>query len=350
MGMLDRFAGSPRDRFARRVLATVRSAGLVESVVHSPGPPQTWQEARADLRPVLRSGTFALNVPEPAKAPLRRPALPYLDELVVLDRPTSMAYVSHDMAATWGVPATEVFATARNNLAAGASLPEPSGEQNAVLRFVDDGSGYFVSRLLLDGWLGALATHVRGRPVAFVPDHNTLMVASVEPGLLGELFRLAEKEYEEAARQLSPQAYTLDPYGRVEPYQAPEGHPLAAAVGRADALLACAEYAAQGEWLTELYERTGRDVFVATLSRAGRPDGTAFTFATWGEDVDTLLPRADHVAFASDRFPPFFVSWDVLTREVDLTPVEGLRPERYRLTGWPPEPVVERLRSRAAMP
>jgi hypothetical protein len=404
MGIMDRLAGTPRDRFARQVLATARSAGiaqawydreqfavgyrrvagtgdpdgwiylgnvfhecqgagraerarriaqLVENVVHHQAMPDTWAAARADLRPVLRAGTFARS--GPAGGPLRRPALPYLDELVVIDRPTTMGYVSRETAASWGVPDSEIYATARANLGALATLPDPpadgaAGGAGAVLRFVDSGDGYFVSRLLLDGWLGGLTAHVGGRPVAFVPDHNTLIVTRDDPDLLGKLYELAGNEYEQAARQLSPVGYALDPYGRLAPYQAPDGHPLAAVVGRAQALLSTSEYAAQAQALRAEYEADGRDVFVATLSRAKRPDGTAFTFATWAEGVDTLLPRADHVGIAADDHPPFFVAWDTLAREVDLEPVDGVRPERYRLTTWPPAGVVQRLRDRSAMP
>jgi hypothetical protein len=398
---MDRLIGSPRDRFAREVLAAVRGAGiaqawydrgqfavgyrrergtgepdgwlylgnifrecqgatrtqragsiagLVTGAVHHAAPPGTWGQARAHLRPVLRSGSFTLGVPHPGRAPLRRPALPYLDELVVLDRETSMEYVSDGLAETWAVPPDEVFVAARQNLAARATLPQPAGPPPTVLRFADDGNGYFVSHLLLDGWLGDLAPQVGGRPVAFAPDHNTLLVTADEPGALGRLFDPVEQEYRSAVRPVSPQAYTLDAYGRLVPYRAPDGHPLTAAVRRAEAVLACAEYQAQREWLEHEHEQDGRDIFVARLSMASRPDGTVFTFATWGEHVDTLLPRADQVAFASDGTPTFFVAWSALAREVDLVPVAGLRPDRYRLTDWPPAPVVHRLRAAAAGP
>ncbi|OLB73429.1 MAG: hypothetical protein AUI14_26200 [Actinobacteria bacterium 13_2_20CM_2_71_6] len=410
MGMVDRFIGSPRDRFARQVLATVRGAGmaeawydrdqfvigyrrapgssddgwiylgnvfhecqglgraertdrivrLVSSVVNSPVVPESWEQARPHLRPVLRAATFAQSAASGGRQPLRRPAWPYLQELAVLDYPTSMAYVTVDQTRTWGVPETVVFDAARANLAAlaGDSATAAGGDDGpaggddgpagpAVLRFVDTGDAYFASRLLLDGWLGSLAPRVGGRPVAFVPDHNTLVVVADEPDALSAVFKLVEEEYGDAARQVSPQAYTVDGYGAVVPYAAPDGHPLAAAVGRAGALLAATEYQAQADWLTKEYERDGRDIFVGKLILAGRDDGSVFTVASWAEGVDTLLPRADYVAFGSDQRPSFFVPWDVVEREVDLVPAEGLYPVRYRLTAWPPAPVVDRLNARA---
>jgi hypothetical protein len=401
MGFLDRFVGSPQDRFAREVVAELRrngvpevtydpdefaihirkapddgeagdiylhnvfheSAGLsrserrerirrlIAAVVRSPEPPQTWDGIRSRLRPVLRSAHFGLGaVPDldPAKDLLSRKALPHLDEYVVIDMPTSMAYVTGQRLEQWGVSTDEVFAAARANLAAHSATPddEPS-DGPAILRFVDSGDGYFTSRLLVDGWLAGLAGRVGGRPVAFAPDRDTLIVVADEPELLPKLFELVEGEYLEAVRGLSPQAYTVAGDGTVGPYPAPDGHPLAALVRRADTHLVANEYAAQGEWL----ERTlDGDVFVAGQKVFGRPDGSLFTVASWAEGVETLLPRADYVAFTGQDMEPFFVAWDGVLTETDLVPEPGLRLPRYRVRGWPQAATVERLRTRATTP
>jgi hypothetical protein len=188
----------------------------VASLAAAGGVPAGWLEVRGLLRPVLRAVMFGQGMAG-LQAPLSRPALPYLAELVVVDQPTSIAYVTADQVREWGMPAAEVFETARANLARLAA-GEVAGEQPAasgpaLLRFVDDGDGYFVSRLLLDGWLAELARRVGGRPVAFVPDHNTVIVAGDEPQTLGRLFELVEKGYTEAVRPISPQAYTIDGHG-----------------------------------------------------------------------------------------------------------------------------------------
>src|SRR5262249_16816604 len=147
---------------------------------------------------------------------------------------------------TWGVDAERVFAKARANLAEIAALPDsPAPDGPVLMRFVESGDAYFVSRLLVYGWLASLASRVGGRPVAFVPDQNTLVVTDDRPDALGPVFELAEKEYGEAVRGISPQAYTVDDAGEVVPYDAPRGHPLAAQVHRAEAILAANEYANQ---------------------------------------------------------------------------------------------------------
>jgi hypothetical protein len=325
--------------------------GFVDATLNGRPVPETWEEARADLRPVLRASTYGLDGTHADWGPLRRPALPYLSEMVVLDLPAVMSYVTDDMAAKWGVRPAEVFKAARANLTALAAGPPPGGDGKVgtVLRFVEDGDSYMVSRILLDGWLARLAPAVGGRPVAFVPDHSSLIVAADDPGVLTALFKLAADEYREAARSLSPAAYTCAPDGRVVPYRVLDDHPLAATVHRAEVMLAAIEYSQQGSWLED--EPDEQESYVAGLLVGTRPDGSVFTVASWGEGVDTLLPEAQYVGFSGeDGAPPFLVPWKTVVREANLLPVVGLDPPRYRVTGWPAPAVLDRLRARAETP
>jgi hypothetical protein len=321
-----------------------RIARLAADVVTPAELPETWEQVAPLLRPVLRPATFGQGTDV-----LGWPALPYLRELVVIDQPTTMAYVKTDKLAAWGVPAAEVFATARANVARFAALAdEPPAGGPALLRFVDDGDGYFASRLLLDGWLAGLAGRVGGRPVAFVPDQNTLLVTGDQPDTLGSLFELVESEYREAARAVSPAAYTVDDAGRVVPYAAPAGHPVGAAIHRAEVVLAATEYGAQGEELNKRHQKEGADIFVANLLAAGRDDGSLFTVASWADGVETLLPEADFVAFPGED--TFYAGWDEVARTAGLEPVDGLYPPRYHVRGWPPVAVMDQLRALATAP
>jgi hypothetical protein len=315
----------------------------------APAPmPDTWPDVRPMLRPVLRPATYALAGPGQPR-PVRRPALPFLHELVVVDTPTAMNYVTVDHLADWGVTEAQAFDAARGNLEA---LPSDltSPDRPAVVRFVDDGNAYFVSRLLLDGWLAGLEPVVGGRPVAFAPDNNTLIVAALADDALAGLIDVVEQEYREAVRSVSPCPYSVDERGAVVPYAVPGGHPLHGPLSRATGILAGERYGSQAAWLEAQYEHDGTDVFVAQLIVVGRPDGTVFTTATWSRGVDTLLPRADFVALADDDAGVFHVPWSVLEREVDLDPCPDLDPVRYRLTAWPPDGVVDRLRAAATDP
>jgi hypothetical protein len=275
-----------------------------------------------------------------------RPALPYLREYVVIDQPSSMAYVTADHQRQWEVAAQEIFAAARDNLAAIAGEPVTvaSGERQ-LLRFVDSGEEYVTSRLLLDDWVASLATSLGGQPVLFAPDRDNLMALRYDPDVLPAFFELVENEYHQAARSLSPQAYTLDPAGRVAPLDVPETDPLAAAVHRASVIHASGEYNAQKEWLDP---RT--DAYIPSLTVAQRPDGSLFSAASWADGIESLLPKAEFVAFTGSDERPIFVRWPDLLAEVDLEPVPDLDPPRYRVLGWPQESTMERLRARVTEP
>jgi hypothetical protein len=275
-------------------------------------------------------------------------------EAVVVDEPTSMAYVTAPRLADWGVTADEVFATARANLAERTPRPdEPPSEGAAMLRFVDSGDAYFTSMLLVDGFLAGLASRVGGRPVAFVPDRDTLIVVADEPELLISIYGMVEEQYRKAPRSVSPVGYTVDDRGRVAPYRAAGQSRLADVVHQAEVVLAAAEYAAQKQSLDAVHERDGIDIFVGSLLVVERPDKPLVSVAVWAEDADLdgLLPRADYVAFTPaeriDGFMPVTVPFDVVEREAALIPEPDYDPPRYRVNRWPDERIMARLRPHA---
>jgi hypothetical protein len=402
MGLFDRLKGDPRRRFAKQVLRFVLRAGvarawidedkfaigyerapgdgtawlflhnsyqecqgaseefiehristLVDVVINQPALPESWDSVRDTLRPVLRGATFGMGAPSAdAKKLLARPALPYLREHVVIDTPTAMAYVMEDSVAKWGVSAAQVFAAAHENLYAQATLgvEAEAGEGRRVLRFIDTGDAYFASMILLEGWLAGLAPRVGGRPIAFVPDNNTLIVTGDDPASMPALLELVESEYNEAPRSVSPVAYTVDGSAAVIPYPASPAHPAHRQVHRSTIILAANEYGAQKHWTEKAHEREGIDVYVAEFTVGQRPDESLFSYTVWAAPVDTLLPQADYVAFADNDQEAFWVPWKVLTEFVGLIPVEDMNPTRFRVRQWPDPSIVEQLRARAEAP
>lgn len=299
-----------------------------------------WHQVKAQLRPVLRTVTTGIGLAG-AKRPLRGPAVPNLTEMVVIDRPTSMVYVGGHHLAGWGVGADEVFTIARHNLA--VRVPHPDGERPdgpVMLRFVEDGDSYWSSCLLLDGWLASLEERVGGRPVAFVPDRETLIVVADEPLVIEKLFDMIEADYLAAPRAISPVPYVSDVNGRTVPYDAPPGHPLHQAVRRAERVLAVQEYAQQRAVLAGAHGGTA----LTELTLVTRADGTAYTTTTWPRLGAALLPWADFVGFAAPD-EVFFVPWPEVVEHAPLWPSAELDPRRYPVDGWPAGDALTALRA-----
>jgi hypothetical protein len=287
---------------------------FVAGFLRTPAVPADWTTARRLLRPVLRGVT---SLPADVATPLRRPAMPYLSEYVVVDRPDTMTYVSADQLTEWGVSADDAFGAARSNLT-GAVLQGVAAEPT-VVRFVDDGDAYWTSHLLLDGWLSRLTAQVGGVPVAFAPERGTLIVAPDRSAHLPELFSQVEQVYASSPRAITPMAYVSDEHGRTVPYVAPEDHPMRGCVERAEAVLAVTEYGRQAATLGD----DAADVQVVGSAYQGWR-----TRALWFRDEPTLLPRADEVLIGGTVWP-----WaDV---EQHLTPAPGLDPPRWRAEAWP---------------
>ncbi|GAA2905635.1 hypothetical protein Acy02nite_81210 [Actinoplanes cyaneus] len=270
--------------------------------------PRDWASAAPLLRPVLRGAAPG--------SPLRRPALPFLSEFVVVDHPETMTYVTPAQLVLWNVTADRVFDAARANLPGAVLHGSPSGKP-VVVRFVDDGNAYWTSHLLLPGWLDRLAEQVGGRPVAFAPERGTLLVTADDPDLVRALFVQAEEIYAKSTRSLTPMAYVGDRDGCPIPYPAPPGHPLHHVVSRAERILAVEEYNRQAAELPG----------AAGLRLTGSDESGWRTQALWVADTPALLPVADEVLLGESRILPW--------HELDLAPVDGLSPERRRAQGWP---------------
>ncbi len=335
---------------ASRAHRRARIGQLIDAAMDATELPP-WPQIRPLLRPVLRSDSFGLGTPFDRPGRFCRPALPYLSEYVVIDRPTSMTYVTAERVAEWGVAPGEVFAAARANLAEPASRAVATLTTRArqIVRFVDDGDAYFASWLLLDGFLAQAAERLGGPVVAFVPDTSTLMIMEADPvGVTGVLGVVGD-QYNTAARALSPMAYTADGTGVVGVYRTDEPGELADRLHRAELQLAAGEYAAQRQVLQAEFERDGVDVFVGDLLVAGRPNGSQFSVAVWPDDCHALLPAADFVGFVQAG-RPVTVPFPIVRAEAGLTPEPGLWPARYRVTAYPPERVLARLFDESVSP
>src|SRR4051794_11105872 len=149
-----------RKRLVREFVAT--SLATVDG-------PDTLEEAQPRLRIALRGATYG------GAELLRRPALPFLDEVLLVDHPRT--YLDKAYPRRWAVSVEEVFAAARAVMETrAAELDGVTSLGRSVLHVPDYTGGQVVSRILLDGWLAALTDYVGGRPVAFVPSNLMLLI------------------------------------------------------------------------------------------------------------------------------------------------------------------------------
>jgi hypothetical protein len=319
--------------------------------------PASYAEARPQLMPVIRRrgdvGIVALTTRAASGDPDQRftPATKALvDDLVialVCDRPTSMAYVNEHELPKWEVTFDQALADALDNLRA---LPEHGGWQQlgAGVWSGEWGDAYDSSRILLPDLIHRVGVR---DPVVAVPFRNALMLTSAgndagialmaqviadhagenQRWLSFQLLRLHETEW----RRHAPQAAVAD------------WHLLNL---RNEATL----YDTQKELLDAFHERTTTDIFVASFQVLSLRDAGNRSFGVWADGVDTLLPRADLVAFAFKKdgaSQTLMVRWtDVCSVVGELMEATDESPERWRVRRFPDAAQLAILASLAVQP
>ena len=282
--------------------------------------------------------------------PISRPAMPYLSELVVIDAPTSMAYLTDSHLAKCGATAEQAFSAARDNMAATAlrTMDQKRSQGAPLIRFIDDGDAYFSSLPLIDGWLAGMGARLGARPIAFVTEHTGLLLTVETPNGDGVtmLQKMAEEEWTKAVRPVSPVPYTVDADGRVVPYDVPRDHPAWETLRHSRILLALTAYEPQTEHYRDDFAAE-HDPFMAALKGFRSPDGEEYTVATWTEGIVSLLPKVDVITFVKQDTDIFRIPWGIVSDEVGLTPSEGCHPPRYHVGSWPGPEVIVRMKDRA---
>ncbi|MBF5046424.1 DUF1444 domain-containing protein [Aggregicoccus sp. 17bor-14] len=335
-----------RDAAIRHFLAAMLSGSEVDS--------EDWEEAAPRLLPVLRPASYgvSLEVPEPGRELLARPALDGLIEALVVDLPRSVAYTQRRHLEAWAVEGPRAFEVARRNLErlrdVGIELYE---QRPSPLWHVASGDTHESSRLLLPGFLASFAGRVEGRPLAIVPERATLLIGGdARPETVRRLCEMAEREYTASSRSISPAVYTVDAAGRLVPYLRAGDDALAQRVRTGHAQLALAEYAAQKATLEKQLAKREVDLFVASFKVLERKsDGRPVSYCVWPEHVHGLLPRAELVAMTPQGEKLRFVPWSAVQQlaAASLEPVPGLWPPRFRIRAWPPPDVLAQLLARA---
>lgn len=278
----------------------------------------------------------------------QRPLAPFLVQVLVEDEAGRITFVSEERIAELGRTVDEAYECAHANLMAAGIDVEPLGGDLEGCLGVTGPQHHQSSWLAAPRTLAAIASVADGRVLILAPTAvNVVLVPVDNHAAVAAALDWARTTYENEPRPLSPAAYTVAD-GRVMPWTDPD-HPSAPTAALLAALLAASEYGDQTASLQNALTDAGEDIFVAAVTAARDPQGNAFTFAVWPQEVtDELLPRVDRVAFMSGDDDMFLVPWDdVVTLTGGHMEPGSWDPPRWRVRGWPAPDVVERLRSRA---
>jgi uncharacterized protein YtpQ (UPF0354 family) len=391
MGLLKKLFGPPsKDRFAKLVLAGIRRAGERREIVYDQGEfrlhtterkgmilnldnaypeycdapksarpevlrkwvrlwfserheiPDEFEHVRMDLRPVVNSRShyelFNLQFQLEGREVAPRPHFVLGEHFavgLVYDLPETMQHVTQDNLDGWGVTYYEGLEAARENLAQlDFACIGPGEGEGLWLSMAKD--SYDAARILLVDILRNF--RVRGDVVAMIPNRETLLVAGTEDAdALKAMLTLAEEGIRQP-RRISAIALRLEGDDWT-PWLPPAEHPLHLGFRNLRTQTLGQDYAEQKQLLDKLHEKTGEDIFVASYSGIERKEtGEVTTYCVWTEDVLTLLPPADLVAFVRRDQSSFMVPWDRAVEVVgDLLEPLDMYPERYRVDGFPTE-------------
>jgi hypothetical protein len=266
-----------------------------------------------------------------------RPFCDGLAIVIAVDQPTAINLVNQNQLSQWGRSLDEVLAIAINNLNT-RSLP-------SFDRF-DDGfycssfnDYYDASRLLIPRLFEDLS--LLGDPVAIAVSRSGIVVAGSEDmDALQAMAAFVENHAEEETRPISNLPLVLRG-GEWQLFDCLS--PQLAALDRLRAVQWLQDYADQKALLDPYFERTGRDVYVATLSGI-KDEERVRTWTSWTSEAVSLLPEADVVAMKNGANRSMVRRWaDVIEHCGPLKLEPGLYPRRYLVEKGPDEDAWERL-------
>lgn len=305
--------------------------------------PTSWAQAGPMLRPVLRSAPYAGLIRSDRGVPWVRPLSALVHELVALELPRARIIVMQHDTRTWGVTAEQMFTAARGNLA--KRYPPLTREQRQSVQL--DEHDFPDVAVLAPGWLASYGEPGGARPMAFLPGDDHLVLGRDDVESARWYYEFAEGIYRRVERPLSPQGFTVDSDGSLVSFENAGPHPSRRSAIAARTIATCAQYGVQTAWLTQLYLRSGIDIYVARASGLKTPDGMV-SCTIWGDYRVYELPQVDYVFFLEgatrDRF---LVPFSVVVELTGIRPTPGYFPPRYRVSGWPEPDVVDALRRHA---
>ncbi len=311
--------------------------------------PETFEQARARLFPVVRERVFSEFIVLRARlgdGDKLRDGLPgrvisdYLTALLGYDSEFSIGYVSQSTLDDWGVSWTEAFDAACANLLANSG--DGFREVKPGVYASPWSDNYDSSRLLVPELLTDL--NVKGRPVVVIPNRDTLLVTGDGDidGLVAML-ELTANALDEARPMRARPLVWVD--GSWQNYFPTVDSPVVRMIEELNLRSAGSDYAEQKELLDAIHEKEMKDVFVASYTIVQKDEtGELFSYCVWSEALtDQWLPETDQVFLLTEDGKTYLIPWEDLMNHFGSSYLadEGVFPRRYRATAFPEHVRIE---------
>ena len=309
--------------------------------------PESFEEASGSLRPkIWTRQTIDLMQLRARCENSERPDLPLYPlgahhySSLVFDTPTAMRSLSKSDLEGWGVQYYPALEAACHNLDEHTTMWSQIGDHFYASM---SGDSYDSSRVLLLDKIKAF--DVLGTHVACVPNRESMFVCgSEDEESLNIMFELAEKTLAEDPRPGCPLPLIIDGDEWAD-WVPPRNHSIRPRYDQLALQYFGNAYHNQKELLEQLFEwDVDNAAFVASFM-AFEKDGVATSVASWGEGVDSLLPRTDQIAFSRGRGDTTLVDWGTAAEIVGNLLVEdpSYYPIRYRVREFPSDSQFDEL-------
>ncbi len=317
----------------------------INEVVLAPLPdiPQTWEQIKPMLVPVVRDGAYLTFAPlqtmiaiQKETPPIaRRELAPGIFETLVVDTPNKMLVVSEDRLEEWNVSLDEALDVAYGNLRRQSQdefTPLMPG-----LWIAPWSDSYAAARATLPEILQRVCTN----PLVAMPNRDTLLVAESSTEAFMLLVVALEKAVEDQHYAITRQIYQLVDK-KLRTFEPPSDTPEP--IVKIYERLLVEEKAMTYGREQELHQQYGTEAFYAKLMVYESKDGDIITRATWTKGVDEgYLPPAQAIQFVeldesiTQAVRMWEVPWETVLAEPGmLTPTNAPLP-RWKVGAFPSE-------------
>jgi uncharacterized protein YtpQ (UPF0354 family) len=299
--------------------------------------PALFADARARLRPVIRSATergvtYLQTQGSSSRFDIAfRPLCENLEIGVAYDGDLNIMRLTQAKLREWNTTFDEAYDIALDNLRGESSKPFVALRDGVLAS--QFGDHYDAARLLLPDLLHR--QNISGAPVVMAPNRTVLLLTGDRNTAgLATMVQIAEEALAQP-RALPPLMLRWD--GTVwQRFVPAELEPKLSEL-RFNEL--AGDYHDQQKLLNDMHSRTGLDIFVAQYTVVKRHAGGIFSLCVWTQGVHALLPATDTVVlFRQEPKQTAYVPWSELVKECGhlLKPTDDL-PVRYEVTAFPDE-------------